>query len=427
MESDQPVKEGKTQKYVHRDLEKEIDRYLAAKEIIAVVGPRQSGKTTLLRNIYSRLSDKRKAFLSFDDREALDLFSSDIKSFAALYVEGNKQVFIDEFQYAREGGKTLKYLYDNYDAKIFISGSSATELSIHSIKYLVGRIFVYTLYPFSFDEFLRHRDERLFALYKGAPHSGEITKRINRFFEEYVIYGGYPRVVLSEDAAEKETILKNIYNTYLLKEVREILGYREDYKLTKLVSALALQTGNTISYEELSNVTGYGYKELLSALNILEKTYIAFPVRPYYTNKRTELSKAPKVYFIDNGLRNCALKDYRERQLRSDAGAMSENFVASELLKENAQLGFWRTKSGAEVDFVATIKGKTIPIEVKSKESGASIGRSGHSFIEKYKPKDFILASLSAERTAKEKDTTIRFLPIWAVKNYAASLSVGEK
>src|SRR3989344_1250764 len=146
--------------YINRFLEKELLKYAHKKEIIAVVGPRQCGKTTLLKHIFNSL--KRAVFIDFEDRETLELFNDDIKSFVEIYVKGNDYLFIDEFQYAKEGGKNLKYIYDNCKIKIFISGSSATELSIQSVKFLVGRIFVFTLYPLSFEEYLNYKEPVLY-------------------------------------------------------------------------------------------------------------------------------------------------------------------------------------------------------------------------------------------------------------------------
>ena len=128
------------------------------------MGERQCGKTTLMKHILLGL--KNAKFITFEDREILEFFYKDLKSFIELYVKNNKYLFIDEFQYAKQGGKQLKYIYDNFDVKIIISGSSSSDLSIHSIKYLVGRIFVFTLYPFSFGEFLSYKDGKLYYLYK---------------------------------------------------------------------------------------------------------------------------------------------------------------------------------------------------------------------------------------------------------------------
>ena len=240
--------------YINRFLEKDLRRYLKKKEIIAVVGPRQCGKTTLLKHIFKDL--KNALFLDFEDRETLELFNEDVKSFIDLYVKKYDYLFIDEFQYAKEGGKNLKYIYDNHKTKIVISGSSVSGLSIHSIKYLVGRIFVFNLHPFSFEEYLSYKEPRIYnQIYLKRKLSRPIIERITPYFNEFCIFGGYPRIILAKDKEEKEIVLKNIYNTYFLKEIKEILNLPDDHKLSKLIHALALQIGNIINYNELSDIT----------------------------------------------------------------------------------------------------------------------------------------------------------------------------
>ncbi len=397
--------------YIPRRLEGEITKYLDKPEILAVIGPRQCGKTTLLQNIFATLQNA--VFLDFEDRETLQLFEIEIETFIELYIKKYKYVFIDEFQYAQNGGKNLKYIYDHHQTKIIISGSSATDLSIHSIKYLVGRIFVFSLYPFSFEEYLSYKDKALYKLNVQIKLSPGIIQKIYPYFQEYCIYGGYPRVVLATTKEEKELVLRNIYNTYLLKEIKEILQLPDDYKLTKLLHALALQTANIIHYNELSGITGFTYHDLVKYLNILEKTFICMRSQPYHTNKRTELAKAPKIFFLDAGFRNAIIKNFQDISNRTDKGALHENFVAVELYKRGFDLKYWRTKSDAEVDFIVEKEGKIIPIEVKSTLKEPEVSRSFLSFIEKYNPEKKII--LSELLVADKKG--VLFRPLFFVNN----------
>lgn len=379
--------------YIPRILEKQLKEYMQKPEILAVIGPRQCGKTTLLRILFEQLQNA--VFLDFEDRETLALFETDLPAFIALYVEKYRYVFIDEFQYARNGGKNLKLIYDHHKTKIVISGSSATDLSIQSIKYLVGRIFVFTLHPFSFEEYLRYKNKELCTFASQARPSPAIIAKILPFFQEFCIYGGYPRAILATTPEEKELVLKNIYNIYLLKEIKEILQLPDDYKLTKLLHALALQAGNIIHYNELSTLTGFSYHDLVRYLNILEKTFVCSRSQPYHTNKRTELAKVPKIFFIDNGFRNAIIKNFQDINNRVDKGALYENFVATELYKAGYDLKYWRTKSDAEVDFIVEKEGEIIPIEVKSTLKEAGTSRSFLSFLEKYTPKNKYIVSES--------------------------------
>ena len=400
--------------YITRFLEKEITKYLEKKEIIAITGARQCGKTTLLKHIYSKLAGAN--FIDFEDREKLELFETDIDGFIELHVRGAKYLFIDEFQYAKQGGKNLKYIYDSHPTKIFISGSSTSELSIHSIKYLVGRIFVFNLYPFSFLEYLSFREPDIFKkIYFNDKLSVPVSRKINRRLDEYLVYGGYPRVILSDDEEEKQTVLKNIYNTYFLKEIKEILGLKQDYRLSKLITALALQTGNIINYNELSSISGFKYKELMDYLNVLDKTFVTLTFKPFFTNRRVELVKAPKIFFLDNGFRNIAIKNFQPLAARTDHGSLRENFVASEIGKKENDLNFWRSKSKAEVDFIIQHAGERVPLEIKSKLTLPKVTRSFASFINKYKPDHGYIASEDLFENKKISDTEVHWIPLYKV------------
>ena len=390
--------------YIKRDLEQTVQEHLDMPEMIAILGPRQSGKTTLMQQIFGTLENA--LFISFEDRKLLELFVEDEKTFAELYVKNNRYLGIDEFQYAKEGGKKLKYIYDHYPGtKILISGSSAPELTIHGIKYLVGRIFVFNLYPLSFEEFLRYKNTALFATYLEKKESiaaylfrdnelpeisTPLLDLLYEIYDEYCIYGGYPRVAISETRGEKETVLRNIYSTYFLREIKDLLSLTTDFKLSKLIKSLSITLGGLISYNSLEEVSGFDYKGLLVHLNILEKTYICKRVSPYFTNRRTEIIKVPKVYFFDNGFRNIIIDDFRAYDLRQDIGSLNENFVFTQATYAGVEVKFWRSKSKAEVDFVMDREGKLIAIE--SKSSFRRRTKSLTAFRAKYSPYRTIVA-----------------------------------
>jgi len=403
--------------YIKRDIEDILNKYLNTKEILAIIGARQCGKTTLIDNILKNLEKKGKKIssVSFDNVKELQLFENDIDSFIELYVKGYDFLFVDEVQYSKESGKKLKYIYDKHKIKIFISGSSAAELSIQSSKYLVGRVFVFTLYPFSFKEFLRAKNQKLLFLFESGNYKKEITLELNKHLGEFILYGGYPRVILAESIDEKQTILKNIYNTYLLKEIREILELSNDYKLINLIKALSLQTGNIINYNGLSTITGFSYRELKNYLNILEKTFICSQIKPFYTNKRTELVKSPKIYFYDLGFRNVSIDNFSRE--RTDIGSMYENFIFSELVKNDIFPKYWHTKSGAEIDFIIEKENMIIPVEVKTTISKETLTKPFYAFVEKYKPKKGYIASLSFESKKKINGCEITFIPLLKLIN----------
>ncbi len=392
--------------YYKRDLEEKIERYLKTPEIIAVFGPRQVGKTTLLKHFYEKVSNP--VFLSFEDIELRILFEEDIKSFVALYVEPYDHIFIDEFQYARAGGKQLKYIYDTTDKKIFISGSSAMELSVNAVRYLSGRIFVFNLYSFSFGEFLRVRDEKLHGLYmrEGEKLSDVVIRKLYTYFDEYVIYGGYPRVVLSESIEEKREVLKNLLNIYLLRDIKEIAKIPDETKMYKLLKALALQTGSLVVYSELATLVGVNASQIKNYLSILEKAFLIRAITPFFTNKRLEIVKNPEIFFFDQGLRNSVINNFNRLEDRPDKGALLENFVFRELVER--ELKYYRTKNGAEVDFVVDDR---IPVEIKSHLGGMKISKSYHYFLEHYRPRIGYVLNFDQRGSKVFQGVEIKFMP----------------
>lgn len=392
--------------YYKREIEEKIEQYLETPEIIAIFGPRQVGKTTLLKELHSRVSNP--IFLTFEDIELKILFEEDIKSFISLYIEPYEHIFIDEFQYANMGGKHLKYIYDTTDKKIFISGSSAMELSINAVKYLVGRIFVFNLYSFSFGEFLRVKDEKLYALYvkSDSSISTVLSKKIYAYMEEYLTYGGYPRVILSKSEDEKKEVLKNLMSIYLLRDIKEIAKITDETKMYKLLKALSLQIGNVVVYNEFSTLIGVNAVQLKTYLSVFEKAFLTKSITPFFTNKRLEIVKNPEIFFLDMGLRNVIIKNFSALEDRVDKGAMLENFVFRELIERDMK--YYRTKNGAEVDFIID---DAIPVEIKSNLTSMKISKSYHYFLEKYKPKKGYVLNFNQSGEKVFNGVDVVFLP----------------
>jgi hypothetical protein len=367
--------------YIKRKIEGKIFQYLNSPEIIAIIGSRQCGKTTLLKRICEKVGNSN--FVSFESIDILELFEKNTAGFINLYVKDKKYLFIDEFQYAKNGGKKLKYIFDNYKIKIFLFGSSSIDLTVNALRFLVGRIFIFELFTLDFAEFISYKDSNYSVLLEEGNKFFDklvfrkpvniIDNQLMNYFDEYLIYGGYPRVILSNNIEEKKEVLKNIYNTYFLREVKDVLGLIEDFKLNKLIKALSLQAGNLIEYNELSRLSELSFPTLKKYLNFLEKTFIVSFLKPYYNNKRLEIVKNPKVYFFDSGLRNVIANDFRAIEVRNDAGGLIENGVFSQLIKNGRRINFWRTKQGKEKDFIIELEGgKIVGIEIKNKQQANS-------------------------------------------------------
>ncbi|MFH0955966.1 MAG: ATP-binding protein [Candidatus Falkowbacteria bacterium] len=411
--------------YIKRQLGAQIEPFLAKKEAISIIGPRQAGKTTFIQNLAKRFEQKGKRikFITFEKKADLDLFNNNIEDFKKI-VQQYEVVFIDEFQYSRDGGQKLKYLYDTTKIKFIISGSSSLELTFQTGKYLVGRLIEFSLMPFSFREFLSAKDREMFVILENISSADifsfnlkdvlgrEINSRLAARLEEYLVFGGYPAVVLSTGAEEKKKVLEGIYDKYLLKDIKDLLRLATDNELDRLGKFLAGQIGNIIKYQELVGACGLNYKELKKHLNILCKTYIISLVAPFFTNKRTELVKNPKVYFNDMGLRNYSLVDWRAAGIRNDIGALAENYGFI-LLKNIFSRGvkYWRTKAKAEVDFIIEKEQTVYPVEIKY-ISKRLIGKSLYSFIEKFNPPVALILTKDYLGEEKINKTTVKFIPL---------------
>lgn len=413
--------------YIEREITAQIKPFLERKEAISIVGPRQSGKTTLVKHLIGELESRGKKvkFITFEKKADLNLFQNSIEDFKELTSQFDCMV-IDEFQYAKNGGQKLKYLFDTTGVKFIVTGSSSLELKSQTGKYMVGRIFDFELLPFSFREYLSVEDSELFNLLNKKFSSSallnfdvskgfgeEINKRISLWLEKYVVYGGYPAVVTSKTSIEKRKVLESISDNYLLKEIRELLNLETEDELVRLQKFLAAQIGNLIKYEELASVSRLTGKELRKHLNILEKTYIVKLIKPFFTNKRIELTKNPKSFFVDLGMRNYLLDDFRPPEVRNDAGAVMENYALNSLQKNYPTQAFryWRTKSKAEVDFIVEKGRDIIPIEIKY-SSKKIIGKSLHSFIEKFNPPKVIILTKDFLGEEEIKNCKIQFIPL---------------
>ncbi len=353
--------------YIERNITNYFKKLSAIYSIIAIVGARQSGKTTFLKE---QIKNTNSSYIMFDDPDVRELFE-DIKKFENQYIEGYEQVVLDEVQYCKDSGQKLKYLADK-NKKIWLTSSSEIILSKEVLSYLVGRVSILKIFPFSLREFLAARDIK------------EITTNIlERAVSEHLLYGGYPKVVLTEDIELKKVILKDLYETMILKDIARTFSVQDIQSLEDFTRYISVNIGNILSYETVSRDIKLSFQTLKKYLDAMEKSYLIVRVPPFFSNKTKEITKQPKVYFLDTGLRNIISKSFDT----APEGKLFENYVLTELIKANFTPKYWRTKSKAEVDFIIETNKETVPIEVKINSESQKIERSLRSFIEAYKPK----------------------------------------
>ncbi len=355
--------------YIERSIRGRFISAAKSNSIVAVVGPRQSGKTTFLKE----QSGGAASYILFDDPDVREIFDADVKKFEDQYLKGNKPAILDEIQYGKDPGRKLKYLADS-GKRLWVTSSSQSALNKNVLGWLVGRVAIIKLYPFSIREFLTA---------KGYKHTTD--RIIDRATDEHMRYGGYPKVVLEDDTQNKEALLRDLYETMILKDVARTFAIGDIDALEKMAAYLSHSIGGMIAYNSMCRELGLSFQSVKRYLNAMEKSYIIAKVTPFYRNRLKELVKQPKIYFLDTGLRNAVANDFSMGA--ESAGKLFENYVFTELLKAGMEVKFWQSKGKAEVDFIIQMGGEVIPIEVKLKVVGSHLERSMLSFINSYRPK----------------------------------------
>lgn len=423
MNKDQKSSKFKMQpsEFIKRDLIKNIREHLDKKEITLIVGPRQVGKTTLMFSLKAELEEKSEnvAYLSIDESPR-DF--KDQKAFlnrVELEIGDKGYVFIDEIQRKENAGLFLKGIYDyvdhqDVDYKFVVSGSGSLELKEKIHESLAGRKIIFELSPIRFKEFVDYKT--------GYKYENRLKKffetrkdETSRLFDEYLRFGGYPRIVTSKARKDKTQIMNEILESYLVRDIEMLLDIKRTGSFRAMLEILSGQVGGLVNYEKLASGTGVSSKTLKSYLYYAEKTFCIFKITPFFTNKRKEIVKSPVVYFNDLGLRNHLYGSFGK--LDNSKGGVFENWVfncVNESLRNSPKdLHYWRTQTGAEVDFVVSMRGdrEVLPIEVKFSElKRPSTGKSLHSFIDKYSPEEALVVNLSLDETIKVDKTKVRFV-----------------
>ncbi len=406
----------------------ELKDHLENKEITLLVGTRQAGKTTLLRVLEGELrkSGRKTLFLNLDIEADNAHFKTQegLLQKIRLEIGDSGFVFIDEIQRKENAGIFLKGIYDqDLPYKFIVSGSGSLELKEKIHESLAGRKRMMELSTISFEEFVNFRtgyqyEDKLHDFFQ-LDH-----QRATLLLEEYLSFGGYPQVVLSDRIEEKTKLINEIYQSYLEKDIRFLLDIKKTEALTQLFRLLAAQTGSLINVSEFSSTLGIAAATVRNYLWYFEKTYIIKKVTPYHSNIRKEITKSPLCYFSDLGLKNFALGDFGHVSLFR-SGHLFENFVFNILREKvaysSSDIHFWRTKDGAEVDFVIQSGNRLTPLEVKyTKLSKPTIPRSLRSFISAYQPEKAFVVNLNYKSEIQVEKTNVCFIPFgeWVTSGF---------
>lgn len=293
-------------------------------------------------------------WLDADDPDTQLLFENPTSTRLRTIIGSHKILVVDEAQRIKDIGIKLKLISDQIkDVQLVATGSCSFELANQINEPLTGRKWEYQLYPISYSEMVSHHG--LLEEMRMVPHR--------------MVYGYYPEVVTN--TGNEKRVLREIYNSYLYKDILKFDQIKKPEKVTKLLQALAFQIGNEVSYHELSKTVGIDNQTVEKYIDILEKAYIIFRLTAFSRNARKEIVKGRKIYFVDNGIRNAVIANFKLPELRQDIGALWENYLVSErfkFLKYNdiwANSYFWRTYDQQEIDYLEERDGKLFAYEFK--------------------------------------------------------------
>jgi len=307
---------------------------------IILLGARQVGKSTLLRNLFKDQL-KNMLWLDAENGDVISLFNNATSTRLKQLSNNYRIVIIDEAQKIPNIGNVLKLFTDHIpEVQVIATGSSSFELKNKTNEPLTGRKWEHYLFPFSFKEMVDHTN----------------LLEEKRSLHHRLVYGSYPEIVIATDNIERR--LKLLTDSYLYKDVLMWSGIKKPEKIIDLLKALAYQVGHEVNYNELSNKLDLKNETVENYINILEQTFVIFKLPSYSTNQRKELRKGKKIYFFDCGLRNALINDFRPAETRQDIGQLFENYVVSELWKKNSyennfgKFYFWRTADQQEIDVI---------------------------------------------------------------------------
>lgn len=350
----------------------EIKKLMEKGKVLMIYGPRQVGKTTLIKSFLNETNLKYR-YDTGDSFEIADNLSRCTYKSTDEHVDNYDLIVIDEAQKIENIGNALKLMVDRHPDKYYIvTGSSSFDLANKTDESLTGRKNVYTLYPISQVEL-----------------NLDISKsELKSNLEDYLIYGSYPEVLSKQFSSDKEFVIKMIANSYLIKDILEFNRIKNSQTIYKLLKLLAFQIGSEVSTTELASQLSIDVKTVGYYLDLLQKSFVLFPLYGFSRNLRNEINKMNKYYFYDVGIRNALISNFNKLENRNDIGQLWENFVLMERIKHNeykkinTNYYFWRTYEQQEIDLVEEGGGRLSGFEFKWKKNNS---KSPKLWLETYK------------------------------------------
>lgn len=339
---------------ITRDLYSKIKPYIQSPEAIIITGMRRVGKTTLLNFIFDQIESKNKLLLDLENPITRKYFEEEDYEKIKLNLEilginfkTKAYLFLDEIQYIKTLPSAVKYLYDHYKIKFFLTGSSSFYLKKNFTESLSGRKYIFELFPLNFKEFLLFKNKKLTVPSSRTKISKNIYNIFATFYEEYLLFGGFPGVVMKESYEEKKMTLEDIFSSFFQLEVTQLGEFRNLNVMRDLIILLMSRIGSKLDIQKLSQELGISRPTVYEYISFLEGTYFIKLIKPFTSNKDTEIRSMPKIYICDSGLVNNLIK--------TDGGNLFENNVFQNL-RLKGELNYYQKKSGAEVDFILNKK-----------------------------------------------------------------------
>ncbi|MDD5568684.1 MAG: ATP-binding protein, partial [Candidatus Omnitrophica bacterium] len=356
-----------------------------------IIGPRQVGKTTLLKEVGSFCRKNKNKYRYFNLELPADAtyFARDFKEVLDDLCQEKKPILIDEFHYLPNATKLFKAVYDGFrGVKIYASGSSAIEMHKHLKESLAGRRRLYRLFPLSFSEWLPGKSKSINLPKDIYTPVKLVTHRIlKKRLEEFIIFGGMPGLVHERTLEAKKRLLLDLVATYIQKDIKALLREEDILSFNRFLTLLAAQEGGLLSENSVSQDLNYSLRQVRKDLAILNQMFLLDMLKPFFTNRGRELKQVNKIYYFDSGIRNAILRDFRQLNKRPEKGALLESFVLHEMqkhLKVSQEIYYWRTREKEEVDFIVVQDRIPIAIEVKSKLQGSEVPPGIKNFFKEY-------------------------------------------
>ena len=405
---------------IERKILRKIESHLSQKEITVIIGCRQAGKTTILKGLLEGLRKENKPSIYLNLDIDIDAQKCDTQEKLVQYINiifGNKRgyLFIDEIQRIENAGQFLKGIYDrDLVHKIIVTGSGSLELKEKIAESLAGRKRNFNVFTISIDEFCKYKTQ------SNSIDAGELLEsdenQEENLLNEYLLWGGYPRVITATSFEEKQHVLSEIFQSYVERDIEILLKLEKRREFVQLLQILSANPGQIVQYQKLGSEIDLSAITTKKYIWYAEKTFLISVVPPYFTNKSKEVTKALMIYFNDAGMQSFLsgnlVYPVTGRELGFKFQQMAFTILTHAIEGTAAKLYYYRNQNQTEVDFIISLGNKIYPVEIKAiKYTNAKLEKAMYSFISQYNPELFLVINRKLDCEIPIGNTIVKFLP----------------